>query len=82
MNKISKAQTSTLRVIAENGGEMNGYAGTAPGFYVNSLPALVRAGLLERLGTTSGKGPDGGHVFLTYNRHKITEAGAQYLASL
>lgn len=46
--KLSQAQATTLHTMLANGGEMNGYAGQR-GFYCNSIPVLVRRGLVERL---------------------------------
>lgn len=43
---LSKAQAKTLRTIVANGGQMSALAGQ-PGFYSNSVPALVRLGLAE-----------------------------------
>lgn len=73
--KISPAQEKTLRTIAANGGEMDGYAGQK-GFSVNSLPPLVRAGLIEDLGT---KYTEDGENFATYNRSRITPDGWAWL---
>lgn len=74
--KITKTQGMTLRTIAANGGEMDGYQGQK-GFRTTSLAPLVKAGLLVRLGTTYTE--KGG--FATYNRHGITAAGTAWIAA-
>lgn len=75
--KITAAQAMTLRTIAANGGEMDGYAGQK-GFRTASTGPLAAKGLLELLGTT--RTPDG-TAFLTYNRVKLTAAGEEWLAA-
>lgn len=87
--KLTNAQTKTLRTIAANGGEMNGWAGQK-GFYCLSLAPLVRMGLLEDIGTcdcyrheacniehTTLEGQREGH--LAYGRVKLTEAARGWL---
>lgn len=78
--KVTNAQAKTLRTIAANGGEMDGYAGQT-GFYVNSLRPLHRAGFLESLGTTPKMEGDRQVGYLTYNRVKLTEAAREWLAA-
>lgn len=87
--KPTTAQMKTLRTIIANGGEMNGYAGQ-PGFYCNSLTAMVRKGFLEDVepcATCTANYKDGADkvcdrplygksgVQRCYGRVRITDAG-------
>jgi hypothetical protein len=78
--KVTAAQTKTLKTIAANGGEMDGYAGQK-GFYCASIIPLERLGLLEQLGTKH-KMVNGVSVgFETYCRVKLTAAAYEWLAA-
>jgi hypothetical protein len=75
MEQLTRAQDITLRTIAANGGEMDGWAGQM-NFYCKSLDPLVRKGMLKKLGT---KRTDDDKHYEWYDRHRITDEGWKYL---